>query len=322
MRILLPVVAAAMTLSGCGSAPTIKFPSGSANRVAINNAPPITAAAVAAAAKPLSISPTVTAAGAAGRAVSKAPVVEPPPMPIPVSTFFVNASETSTLNVLRRWARAARVDFSWESSIDYPVTAGMREISTTDLQGAIVQMRKALEGVEEPLVIFVGDAGLVVSRAARPEPVVAESVAVAGAVEPVTVASTPPAVAAEAAPAAAPSAPKVAEVPETAQPTVLTTEAPAAIAPAAASKGRVVKAEKSLREVVASWTTQEGVELRWDSVRDFPIDDNVRGTSYDGDLRHALALLASKFGALNAPLGIRFLERGTVLRVYDLAEQS
>ncbi|MDP9897355.1 hypothetical protein J2W32_006488 [Variovorax boronicumulans] len=319
MRILLPVVAAAMTLSACGSAPAIKYPSGSANRVAINNSPPITAAAVAAAAKPLSSGSTVTAVG---RSVSKSTVVEPPPTPIPVSAFFVNASETSTLNVMRRWARAARVDFSWESSIDYPVTAAMREISTTDLQGAIVQMRKALEGVEEPLVIVVGDAGLVVSRAAPPEPVVAESVAVAGVAEPVSTASTATVVVAEVAPAASPIGAKGAHGPEAAQPTVVTAEAPAAAAPAAASRGRVVKAEKSLREVVASWTSLEGVELRWDSARDFPVDDNVRGATYDGDLRHALALLASKFGALNAPLGIRFLERGTVLRVYDLAEQS
>lgn len=320
MRILLPVVAAAMALSACGSAPAIKYPSGSANRVAINNAPPMTAAAVAAAAKSL---PVGTSTAAVGRPVSKPTVVEPPPTPIPVSSFFVNASETSTLNVMRRWARAARVDFSWESSIDYPVTAAMRQISTADLQGALVQMRKALEGVEEPLVIAMGDVGLVVSRAARPEPVVEETVAAAVAVEPVATAPATSVVTVEAPPAVAPNVAKAAPAPDAPQPTVATAEAPAAAAaPAAASKGRVVKAEKSLREVVASWTTLEGVELRWDSARDFPVDDNVRGMTYDGDLRQALALLASKFGALNAPLGIRFLERGTVLRVYDLAEQS
>ncbi len=151
---LIPVLAAITTLGACSAPPTVKYPSASAARVPVN-------AVAASAPNPSILTPVATGpsgsvaipAGPAGMerravqgtAASRAKAV-PPPAPIPVGMFFVNAKEQTALAVMRRWARAAKVDFTWESALDYPLNDSMRAISTSDLAAAVELMRKALEG--------------------------------------------------------------------------------------------------------------------------------------------------------------------------------
>lgn len=316
----IPVFAAVLTLCACGSAPTIKYPSGSAARVAINASAPAIAAPSMRQAAPLQ--------GTTGaRAVPARVVVSgPPPAPIPLSLYFINATEQSTLSVMRRWARAARIDFSWESAVDYPITPAMREIVAPDLAGALSQVRTALEGVEEPLEIVLGEQGLVVKRLdptpiATPTEVVVDaamgaSVAPAAAVA-VTPAPNDPAPVNPSSASAAVPATAAADAGAVA-PQLSATTAPSQ----APEKKWTVASERSLREIVSKWASLEGVEVRWESSKDFPVGDSVRIGTYEGDFRHALGLLASQFSFVETPLGIRFLERGTVLKVYDLADQT
>ncbi|MCR6481011.1 TcpQ domain-containing protein [Variovorax sp. ZS18.2.2] len=77
--------------------------------------------------------------------------------------------------------------------------------------------------------------------------------------------------------------------------------------------------EPTLRDVVSRWASLGGIQLHWVSPRNLPIDTEIRGT-YSGSFKQALVQLADKFGALEAPFGFRFLDNGTVLRVYDLAD--
>lgn len=314
----LPVFMAVLALCACSSAPSLKFPSGSANRVAINVAPTAAAAsgAVVAAAARVSVSGPSGPISAATRAVTN----DRPPAPIPVSLFIVNATEQSAMVVMRRWARAARVDFSWDTSVDYPVTPAMREIATKDLPGAIAQMRAALEGVEVPIDIGLGEQGLVITRLAPPPPVAA----------PEPVVSTAAVVPAPAEASAAAVAPAVAIAPVAPSPEVLpappaTPGQQVAIVTSSSSqtaKSWAVTGEKSLRELLSKWAAIEGIEVRWEAARDLPLGAGARQGIYDGDFRHALGQLAGKLSDVDLPLGLRFIERGTVLRVYDLATQS
>jgi hypothetical protein len=102
------------------------------------------------------------------------------------------------------------------------------------------------------------------------------------------------------------------------------TKAPEPAGGAATSKNAswAISDEKTLKEVVSRWASQAGVQVRWESTRDLPVSDSARSGSFDGDFRTALTQLASKFSFADAPLGIRFLEQGTVLKVYDLPSRS
>lgn len=313
-----PVFAAVLALCACGSAPTIKYPSGSAARVAINTSP---ATVSAPAMRQVSLQSTNVARAVPARVV----VGGPPPTPIPLSLYFINATEQSTLSVMRRWARAARIDFSWESAVDYPISPAMREIVAPDLAGALSQLRAALEGVEEPLEFVLGEQGLVVKHLeptpiATPAEVVATAVKEAPSAPGAAIASTAsnetetatPSPVSAAVPAAA-VADAVAGAPQTGA-TVAASPTP--------EKKWTVAGEKSLREIVSKWASLEGVEVRWESSKDFAVGDSVRIGTYEGDFRHALGQLAGQFSFVDTPLGIRFLERGTVLKVYDLAEKT
>lgn len=313
----LPVFMAVLALCACSSAPSLKFPSGSANRVAINVAPAAAAAPAAsiAAAARSSVSGTTGPSSGPTRTLAN----DRPPAPIPVSLFIVNATEQSAMVVMRRWARAARVDFSWDTSVDYPVTPAMREIATKDLPGAIAQMRAALEGVEVPIDIGLGEQGLVITRLAPPPPVAAPepivSTAAFGAAPAEASAAVAPAV------AIVPVAPSP-EVPAAPLPTPVQQVAGATSNSAQATKSWAVTSEKSLRELLSKWAAIEGIEVRWEAARDLPLGAGARQGTYDGDFRHALGQLAGKLSDVDLPLGLRFIERGTVLRVYDLATQS
>lgn len=324
---LIPVLAAITTLGACSAPPTVKYPSASAARVPVN-------AVAASAPNPSILTPVATGpsgsvaipAGPAGMerravqgtAASRAKAV-PPPAPIPVGMFFVNAKEQTALAVMRRWARAAKVDFTWESALDYPLNDSMRAISTSDLAAAVELMRKALEGGSEPLAITLDGDGLAVRLAERPAP--AEEMASESPAAPpldtapvaaATTAGVPPGAAESSAAAGAPAA---AAAPAS--------TSPAAPPPVAAASGAPVGTAwsigtaQSLREVISKWAAASNVALRWESSRDFPLTDEARGTAYSGDLRQALGQLAGQFGELAVPLSMRFTDRGAVLRVFD-----
>lgn len=321
---LIPAVAAATVLGACNAPPTIKYPSGNGARVPVNSvafAQASTQNTPGAGALPPQTAPhaisvpvhQVSAVPAAVRAKQTAPLT-----PVPVGTFFVNAREQTALGVMRRWARAAKVDFTWESALDYPLDASMRAISSTDLATAVDQMRKALEGAAEPLVITLDAEGLAVRLADRPMPVEA-SVAELVPAPPTeahsaqfeaTQSMTPPAIA----------SPSIDTVPAAtvAAAAITSTAVPVVSAPVdTPSAAWAIGPAKSLREVIGKWTAASNVELRWETSRDFPLTDDARITTYSGDLRHALGQLAGQFGELEIPLSMRFTERGSVLRVFD-----
>lgn len=79
-----------------------------------------------------------------------------------------------------------------------------------------------------------------------------------------------------------------------------------------------VAGERTLRDIFTSWTRAAGVRLQWEATHDVPAAAEMRGT-YFGSLKDALVQLAGKSGPMDAPVGIRFLEGGKALRVYDLA---
>ncbi|MDM0036748.1 TcpQ domain-containing protein [Variovorax sp. J22P271] len=281
-----PLYAAVLALCACTSAPTVKFPSGSSTRVAINAPMKPIAAAVA----PIQTSPAsagsaapLTAAKATAQATGKKPVVaaiEHPPEPLQLRVYLVNGNERSMMTVLRRWARTARVDFTWESEVDYPITSRMRAIDATDLEGALEQMRAALDGVRLPLVISMTADGVVVQNGELP-------------------------VAVEAPPVEVPAAP--AAVTQTPSPE----KAPTAWA---------VDNGKTLQEILAKWTALAGIKLVWESKAEHPSSDAVRGATYSGSFREALGHLAGQYGEFKTPLGMKFLDNGTALRVYDMAD--
>jgi hypothetical protein len=282
-----PLYAAVLVLCACTSAPTVKFPTGSATRVAINNSAKPVAASAGAAAQSAPLSRASVATIVASQGANAPAVKEAPPEPFQLKVYLVNASEQSVLAVLRRWARTTRIDFTWDSEMDYPLTARMRAIDARDLDGALEQMRDALVGVRQPLLITNGTDGLVVQNGevlpSPPEPVAA------------------PAVDSAAAPA---------------QP-VAAVDIPAPAPQAITSWS--VDGSKSLREVVSKWTTASNVRLAWESASDVPVADPMRQEVFTGSLRDALGQLAARFNDIKTPLGMKFLENGTALRVYDLA---
>lgn len=287
-----PLYAAVLALCACTSAPTVKFPTGNASRVSINGASKPVAASY-----PTASQATAGAPAAAGQIVAsqgKKPLgaSEAPPEPIQLKAYLVNASEQSVLAVLRRWARTARVDFTWESDLDYPVTSRMRAIDAKDLESALGQMRDALVGVRQPLLITNTPEGLVVQNGEvvlpPPEPVAAPVVDVTPVAAPSVVPSVAPAVAA---PVVAPPA----------------------------NTSWAVDGSKSLREVLGKWTAIANVRLAWESASDYPVAEGMRQEVFTGSLREALGQIAGRYGEFKTPLGMKFLENGTALRVYDMA---
>lgn len=116
-----------------------------------------------------------------------------------------------------------------------------------------------------------------------------------------------------------------------APPQLVATAVPAAVASPAAEAAATTKApsvwpikdEKTLRAILDRWTALGTVRLQWESSRDLPISDDARKTSYSGSLRQAIAALASQLGDVAAPpLGIRFIDNGAAVRVYDLEDAS
>lgn len=84
-----------------------------------------------------------------------------------------------------------------------------------------------------------------------------------------------------------------------------------------------IKSEKTLRAVLDRWAALGSVRLQWDSDRDLPVSDEARKATYTGSLRQAIGALAGQLGDVAIPpLGIRFIDNGAAVRVYDLEEAS
>ncbi|WP_143684568.1 TcpQ domain-containing protein [Variovorax sp. KK3] len=280
---LIPPTAAVVALCACTSAPTLKFPTGSAARQPINaSSRPAAVTAPAPAGATASIAATRPMGGPAfapaAAQTTKAPIAsEAPPEPVPLKVFMVNANEQSAMEILRRWARVARVDFSWESDIDYPVTPRMRAIRARELEPALEQMRASLAGVRAPLAITSTPDGLVVQ----------------GGVEPST--PEPP--------------PTAAAMPAEPAPSLQVAES---------RSSWPIGDKKTLREVLDDWTALGGVKLVWESTSTQTLTDAARAQAYGGTFRESVAQLAGTFGELAKPIGMSFLDNGAALRVYDL----
>lgn len=75
--------------------------------------------------------------------------------------------------------------------------------------------------------------------------------------------------------------------------------------------------DESLRLVILRWASAVGIEVHWDSTRDYTITPEARAGNYSGSFKDALFQLAQKYQMLDAPLSLEFSEDGTVLRVRD-----
>ena len=75
--------------------------------------------------------------------------------------------------------------------------------------------------------------------------------------------------------------------------------------------------DESLRRVIMHWGSAVGVEVRWESTRDYTLTPEVRSGKFTGSFKDALFQLAQKYQMLSAPLLLEFSEDGTVLQVRD-----
>jgi type IV secretion system protein VirB9 len=223
------------------------------------------------------------------------------PASMPVSLFLVNANERTTVQVLRRWARIAKADFSWKSEVDYPLTTRMRAIEAPTFPAAVNEIRAALEGTGAPMVIALDKTnGLSVSP--TKEPVRAQA-AVASPV---------------AALAASPNLSAAAE-PNAAVIPVKTWDAPARKAAGVTTGSWQIGERKSLHAVVEAWAAEAGYVVDWRSKYDYAITDAIRSGSYNGTLQIALMQLSTAFGISVKPLSMTFTREGgkPLLRVLD-----
>jgi len=251
------------------------------------------------------VAPVIPNVVPAVEVMAPAIAAEAPPEPIPLSLYVVNSSDASLLQLVRRWARIDRIGFTWSGFVDYPITQRMKQIHATSLEDALAQVRETLVGVRVPLAISVdGENGVVV----QPGILVA----------PALVAEEKPAAAA--AVASAPVAPAAAGLSPSAAPST-TPKTSHAVAPVPAlSKWPVVDADKTLFELVTRWAQLGGARLQWDSKAVLPVSEAVRKTDYSGTFGEALGQLAGSFSDVQTPVGMKFLDQGAVLRVYDIAE--
>ncbi|MGQ3055394.1 MAG: TcpQ domain-containing protein [Roseateles sp.] len=75
--------------------------------------------------------------------------------------------------------------------------------------------------------------------------------------------------------------------------------------------------DDSLRLVIMRWGSVVGVEVRWDSTRDYTLTPEARAGKFTGSFKDALFQLSQKYQMLDAPLLLEFSEDGTVLHVRD-----
>lgn len=290
------IAAATLTLVACSSAPELKYPLGTTARKSVNAIP--TNSLV----KPqIEVLPVVATKNESDPPLATAMI------------FTVNDSEKNVLPVLRRWARVQKVDFSWNSRIDYAVSNNIRQIQSESFETAINQMRDALNGVAQPLDIKLDGSGLSISmRQIENEAVSLSDIALEKSISLVSPA-----------PVLAPtiSAPTtvVRDTPARSGVTAaFGLDAPAGAAAGALPATWLVGDSKSLRSVIEGWASTAGIRVDWTSPNDYEVTNAVRTATFAGTLKEALGQLAANFGTLPTPLGMKFQNNGQILRVYDL----
>ena len=79
-----------------------------------------------------------------------------------------------------------------------------------------------------------------------------------------------------------------------------------------------VGSSPTLRAVIEAWSLRAGIQVSWESSKDYPITDVVRTGQYSGTLKEALGQMAARFGTLPIPVGMKMINGGKELRVFDM----
>lgn len=308
MRSILLVPTVLMAVAACTSPPKPPVVDGR-SRVPVN----ATAdqellqrkAARSATAAPLSAGRQSTSPGTPIPAAS----AELPPTPIKAQPYTVQLSDRTVLGALTRWAKQDGVTLEWRSDVDYPITRKMLDSQASTPTEAIAQLRTALLGVSVPLNFEVRPGAIRVERTtvqfegSRPQ------------LTPLADATARP-VAQAAAAAAGRGTARAALLEQRVVGTDTPVEQKSTAARAATSWE--VGDRTTLRAVIEAWATQNQIVVRWETTADYPVTPEAKAATYTGTFKEALGQLASRFGELPKPLGMKFLANGSVLRVYDV----
>lgn len=227
--------------------------------------------------------------------------------------FSVASSEDTLVPVIVRWAlaeglvpvlngrRVTARSLRGESFADIPLTDEARSVAGPDLQQAISAILKG----------YVGHHGVQVTATLHPPYFLKITT---------TRPETDETTASPSMPARAPGAAQPPETPPVVFQAEPTWDLPARKAAGVLSGLWLIGQSATLRSTVQSWAQHGGYALDWQSSRDFPIPDELRGKVFSGSLRDAMTQLAASFGKLDQPLGITFDDTavGLRLRVIDL----
>lgn len=308
MRSILLVPTVLMAVAACTSPPKPPVVDGR-SRVPVNAAADQDLlqrkAARSATAAPVPAGPQSSFSGTPIPAAS----AESPPPPIKAQPYTVQTSDRTVLGALTRWAKQDGLTLEWRSDVDYPVTRKMLDSQASTSTDAIAQLRTALLGVSVPLSFEVRPGAIRVERTpvqfegSRPQPT-----PLAGA------AARPGAQAATA--AAEPGTARVALLEQRVVGADTTVEQKSTAARTATSWE--VGDRSTLRAVIEAWAKQNEIVVRWETAADYPVTPEAKAATYTGTFKEALGQLASRFGELPKPLGMKFLSNGSVLRVYDV----
>lgn len=88
---------------------------------------------------------------------------------------------------------------------------------------------------------------------------------------------------------------------------------------AAATRSTWPTTSSTLKDMVQGWGCDIGVEVRWESASDYPVPASVKSARITGSFKDALGQLSAAYGEFKTPLGMKFLDGGRVLRVYDMS---
>ncbi|PZQ76885.1 MAG: hypothetical protein DI563_05775 [Variovorax paradoxus] len=309
----LPLLAAVLVLCACNSAPKVKFPSGSGSRIPINVATPY----------PSAVAQTIPGVKSKG---GETPGVDEVPVAVPAKSFFVMEGDGTVMAVLARWTRAEGKEFVWRSDVDYAVNTKLRQVRASTLEQGAESLAAAMAGVVIPLAIDVGPTQVVVSRRGD---VRAAAAPIATGGSSLITESTQGAESSAAALRRSTNTDN-ANTPSTA---VETTNSPTLSAGAfamaaeealarrraAATRSTWPTTSSTLKDMVQGWGRDIGVEVRWESASDYPVPASVKSARITGSFKDALGQLSAAYGEFKTPLGMKFLDGGRVLRVYDMS---
>jgi hypothetical protein len=272
-------------------------------------------AQVTAVAKALTVLSATTIPDTSAAPVAETIISPSPQMPdaitlvaSPVAHFVVNANDKSMMEVLNRWTRTEKIDFSWLADIDYPLNNRMRAIESPTLPIAVAEMRATLRNARVPLEFSLDEKRLNVSKKELVEYSV-QSFPAQSANQFSNRHSVPDSDDKRSQASTAAATPSRVERPW---------DSAARFASGAFTMHWNVGEKTSLRGIVEAWGKTAGIRIQWESTSDYALNDAVRTGQYSGTFKEALGQLASRFGEFAKPLGMKFISNGTVLRIYDI----